>query len=109
MIELTEQAGLTPPEFECSGGEVLVRFRPTRYVPPTRVGHNLSTLQQDLLAVLAQIGPARLSHIHSILSKEVPERTVQNNLQMLRSLGLIDLTGSGRARRWTLKYPDNKV
>lgn len=103
MAELTEQAGLAPPEFESGGGEVLVRFRPTGYVPPTRVGHNLSQLQRELLETLAQIGPASLGQVRGRLASETPERTVQDNLQLLRRLGLIDSVGQGRGARWMLK------
>jgi ATP-dependent DNA helicase RecG len=103
MAELTEQAGLAPPEFECATGEVLVRFRPTRYVPPTRVGHDLAPLQRELLDVLARIGPASLKELKDGLVSETPDRTVQDNLQMLRRLGLVDGIGKGRGARWMLK------
>jgi len=97
------QAGLDPPEFECRGGEMLVRFHPTRYVPPTRAGHELSALQRALLEVLAQIGPASLKQVRASLPTPAPERTVQDNLQLLRSLGLVELTGQRRTARWVLK------
>jgi ATP-dependent DNA helicase RecG len=103
MAELTEQAGLAPPEFECSTGEVLVRFWPTRYVPPTRVGHDLSPLQRELLEVLATSGPASLKQIRSSMPTASPERTVQDNLQLLRRLSLVDVTGQRRTARWRLK------
>lgn len=103
MAELTEQAGLPPPEFECRAGEVIVRFRPTRHVPLTPVDHDLSPLQRELLEVLAQVGPASLKQIRSGLPSGTPERTVQDNLQLLRRLGLVDATGQGRGARWTLK------
>ncbi len=102
MAELTEQAGLAPPEFESSAGEVLVRFRPTRYVPPTRIAHDLSPLQRELLDVLARHSSASLKQIRASLSAETSERTVQDNLQMLRRLGLIELTGTRWAARWML-------
>lgn len=35
MGELTERAGLAPPEFEERTGDLVVRFRPTQYVAPT--------------------------------------------------------------------------
>ena len=37
------------------------------------------------------------------LVSETPDRTVQDNLQMLRRLGLVDATGKGRGARWMLK------
>jgi len=103
MAELTAEAGLAAPEFESSGGQVLVRFRPTRYVPPTRIGHNLSPLQQELLDIVAQTGAISLGGIRAILTSEIPEGTVQDNLRLLRTLGLVDVRGTGRGARWMLK------
>ena len=60
MIELTERAGVPAAEFEVSGGEVRVCYCPRWYVPPTRIGHDLSPLQRELLGILAQRGPLRL-------------------------------------------------
>ncbi|MCO5178263.1 MAG: putative DNA binding domain-containing protein [Thermomicrobiales bacterium] len=111
MAELTERAGLVPPEFESSGGEVLVRFRPTRYVPPTRISHILNPLQRDVLEILSRLGPSHLHTIVSNLSIPTPERTIQDNLQMLRRLGMVDVVGRGRGARWLLlgnaSLPDN--
>jgi ATP-dependent DNA helicase RecG len=104
MAELTEQAGLAPPEFEVAAGEVTVRFRPTRYVPPMRVGHDLSPLQRDLLEVLERIGPASLSQVMHVLPTSTPEPTVKENLRVLKLLDLTDHNGKmGRNSRWMLK------
>ena len=103
MIELTERAGLAAPEWEATPYDVTVRFRPTRYVPPTRVGHDLTPLQRDVLDVLARLGPSPLGRIMTELATDVPMRTVQDNLQMLRRLNLIDVSGSKRGARWELK------
>ena len=102
MVELSAQAGLNPPEFEVAGGEVVVRFGSRRYVAPAQVSHDLSALQRELLDVLAQHGSASLREIIGSLSAETPERTVQDNLQLLRSLRLVDLSGRSRAARWML-------
>ena len=103
MAELTAEAGLVPPEIEVVAGEVLVRFLPTRYVSPTRVGHDLTPLQRELLEVLAQTGPVSLSVLRNSLSSTPPRRTVQDNLQMLRLLNLVDSSGKGVGARWKLK------
>jgi len=103
ITELTEQAGLVRPEFEESAGEVIVRFFPTGYVPPSRVSHDVTPLQQEILEFLAHAGPVRLSQIVEGLPSGTPERTVQDNLQLLRKLGLVDLKGYTRASRWMLK------
>lgn len=103
MAELTEQAGLVPPEFEATGTDVLVRFRPVRYVPPTRVNRDLSALQQEILRILADRGPLSLGDIRSGLSKKTARRTVQDNLRALRILDLVESTGRGAGARWGLK------
>ena len=103
MAELSEQAGLAPPEFESRAGEVLVRFFPMGYVAPTRVDHDLSPLQRELLHILAQSAGMPLKELRENLAATVPRRTVQDNLQLLRGIGLIDVVGVGLGARWTLK------
>lgn len=103
MAELTQQAGLTPPEIEDGVGEVIVRFHPTSYVPPQRIGHDLSDLQRQLLNIISEKGRTSLSDIMDVLQQETPQRTVQDNLQLLRQLGLIELQGQGRWARWSLR------
>ena len=107
MIELTEQAGLIPPQFEERGGEIVVRFQPVHYVPPTRVEQDLSNLQQSILKVIATEGEVALSDIREALDN-VPRRTVQDNLQTLRSLDLIILDGRGAGARWQLASHDDQ-
>ncbi|HEX6748995.1 MAG TPA: ATP-binding protein [Longimicrobium sp.] len=102
IVELTGQAGLVEPEFEERGGEVVVRFFPLGYVPPTRVSRNLSRAQQEVLEVLATIGPAPLREIEAGLRTASPRQVVQETLYSLRTLGLVELTGRTRASRWKL-------
>jgi ATP-dependent DNA helicase RecG len=103
MAEATEEAGLPPPEFEERGGEVVVRFRPTRYVAPSRTTHDLTPLQRDLLQALGDGGPMALSAIMERLDTDAAERTVQKDLGILRDLAMIELRGHGRGARWSLK------
>lgn len=104
MGELTERAGLAPPEFEERTGDLVVRFRPTRYVAPRRVEHDLTPLQRELLEILGTGPPdgLALSEIRGELSSPVPERTVQHTLGTLRDLRLADSTGWARGARWRL-------
>jgi ATP-dependent DNA helicase RecG len=102
MAELMAGAGLMPPEFESRAGEVVVRFRPTGYVPPTRADHSLSPLQREILRVLASSGPTAHAQIMGALSTAVAARTLQENLDLLRRLGLVFLEGRGRGARWAL-------
>lgn len=103
IVRLIDRAGLAEPEFEERTGDVVVRFFPTGYVPPSRISHDLTPLQQSLLALLANLGNAPLGDIEGHLSGSPARRTIQENLQVLRSLALVDLTGHGRGARWSLK------
>jgi ATP-dependent DNA helicase RecG len=103
IIALAQAAGLPAPEFEATRRDVTVRFRAGGYVAPTRIDHDLSVLQRRILTVLAELGPASLGQIKRFLEGEVPERTLQDNLQMLKGLGLVDLSGARRAARWSLR------
>lgn len=100
MAELTEQAGLVPPEFEERSGELVVRFRPTHYVAPRRTQHDLSPLQQELLQIVGNRGPVAISEIEAELTEEVARRTVQKHLVILRELGLVTMVGEKRGARW---------
>jgi len=102
MAEATEEAGLPPPEFEERGGEVVVCFRPTRYVAPSRTTHDLRSLQRDLLNVLGNQGPMALSDIIERVDPDVADRTVQRNLKTLRELSMVELRGHGRSARWMI-------
>jgi len=103
MAELTRRAGLLAPEIETGVGEVIVRFRPTKYMAPERVGHNLTPLQRQLLQVLANRGACSLADIMDQLPAEASKRTVQDNLRLLLQLELVDLHGERRWARWMLK------
>src|SRR5215203_4122521 len=103
MIELNKSAGIPAPEFLANPRSFTVVFRPTVYVAPTRVETDLSLLQQEILTVLAASGPLPLRRLLKLLPEETPLRSVQNNLQALRTLGLVDFSGSTAAARWSLR------
>lgn len=102
MAELTDRAGLAPPEIEAGVDEVIVRFRPTGYVPPERIGHDLSDLQRQLLQRLADSGPSSLSAVMHALPTGIARRTVQDNLRLLQQLGMVELRGERRWAKWML-------
>ena len=101
MVELTRLAGLPSPEIEDVGGGVTVRFRPSRYVPPQRVGRDVTKRQQAILALLATAGDGlALREIYARLEKPVTGRQVREDLAILRTLGLASPEGHGRSARW---------
>jgi ATP-dependent DNA helicase RecG len=103
ITELARQAGLAAPEFEVSGGEVRVRFHPSTYVAPTRVGRDLTSLQRQLLEVVSEARSASLRDIRGRLAGAPADRTIRENLAILRNLDLLETTGHGRGARWILR------
>ncbi len=104
IVELVTQAGLPKPEIEEIPGCVTVRFRPSRYIPPQRVGHNLTERQRLILVLInnATDGLA-LREMYPQLEEGVTRRQLQWDLEFLRSLNLIILEGRGPGARWKLK------
>lgn len=102
MTQLTTEVGLPRPEFEEMAGALIVRFRPSRYLPPQRIGRDLTLQQQNLLALLATRGSMPLGRIVESLDT-TERRSVQGDLQFLRSLDLVQGLGHGRGARWRLK------
>jgi ATP-dependent DNA helicase RecG len=101
MAELTEQAGLPRPEFQETAGTLLVRFRPSHYLPPKRVGHDLAEQQQAILQLLAEDGGLALSEIHQRLGLGTL-RSIREDLAFLKRLGMLDSSGHARGARWHL-------
>lgn len=102
MAELTERAGLPRPEIEEAGGCVIVRFRPSRYIPPRQVKKDLTDRQQAILQFLSQHpwGAARGEIIRALKLGKVAAR---DDLDRLRSLEMIETYGHGRGAVWRLK------
>ena len=101
MAELTTSAGLPKPEIEDVSGCVTVRFRPSQYVPPQRVGRDLTERQQTILAMLDQADRGlALREIYAQMKLQASQRQVREDLAILRMLGLAVSKGRGRGARW---------
>jgi ATP-dependent DNA helicase RecG len=105
MAELANLAGLPRPEIEEAGGCVTVRFRPSRYEPPQRIGHNLTAQQQAVLRILAGGRRRAVRQILLELGPQAGSRSVRDDLAFLKDLGLVHLEGHGRGARWFLSGP----
>jgi ATP-dependent DNA helicase RecG len=105
IVELCVRAGHPEPEFEETAGEVVVRFVASGYVPPHRVNHDLSDRQRRILHALRGGARLRSGEIRSALSPTASATAVRDELNLLRSLGLIDGAGHGAGARWWLKSP----
>ncbi len=103
MAEMAERAGLPRPEIADLAGGVVVCFRATRYLPPTKIGHELTERQRKVLDVLASAGPLRLGEILSAIQSAATERALRDELNHLRRLKLVICRGYARGARWHLK------
>ena len=104
IVELTTGAGLPVPQFSERAGEVIVSFFPTRYVAPSRIEHDLSTLQQQILAVVGRHNGIALKQLLLELGRlPVAKRTIQQDLNLLAQVGLVERYGWGGGARWYLK------
>ena len=102
IVELCQAAGHPEPEFEQRAGEVVVRFIAGDYTPPHRIGHDLSDRQRQVLLILAGGVTKRFSDIYQQLENPPAERTVREDLRLLRELGMVELSGHGAGARWKL-------
>lgn len=111
MVELTRKAGLPRPDIETISGAVTVRFLPSHYIPPQRVGHDLSVQQQNILRVIGQYRSLALGEVETnlldMLGNSVERRSIRSDLYFLRDIGLIRHNGvRGRGARWLLAEDD---
>jgi alcohol dehydrogenase len=85
MVELAEKAGQPRPEIEESGGCVVVRFQPGRYVAPQQIKRDLTKRQSSILQFLATKSSG-LSRAEISKALRLPLLTVRDELERLRSL-----------------------
>lgn len=102
IIELCVRAGQPEPEFLEQGGAVGVRFLPSGYVPPLRVGHRLTDRQREILRLLADTRTLAFREIRSHWEAPPPDRTLREDLLHLKRLGLLTSVGHGRGAVWLL-------
>jgi ATP-dependent DNA helicase RecG len=103
LEELTVRAGLPRPEIIEAGGCVMVRFSPSRYVPPQRVAQNVTERQQRVLAFLSGCpSGAPVREIAAGLGLSETPRSLREDLTTLKLLGLVSGDGWGRGARWRL-------
>ena len=102
IVELCLRAGHPEPEFLEVAGAVGVRFLPSGYVAPLRVGHDLTDRQRRILQAVAGERTMPFASIRAQVGPAIAERTLRDDLLHLKRLGLISSRGHGRGAVWFL-------
>jgi ATP-dependent DNA helicase RecG len=102
IVELCVRAGHPEPEFLENAGAVGVRFLPSGYVAPHRVGHDLTDRQRRVLQALGAGKSRPFASIRAQVDATIAERTLRDDLLHLKRLGLIGSRGHGRGATWFL-------
>ncbi len=100
IVELCVQAGHPEPEFIEQAGALGVRFLPSAYIAPHRVGHALTSRQRRILQSLAARQDATFGELRSLAGPTVAVRTFRDDLLHLKRLRMIGLRGRGRGATW---------
>jgi ATP-dependent DNA helicase RecG len=103
IVNWCVEAGQPEPQFEEQAGAVVVRFLPSGYHPPLRVSHDLTDRQRQILLILSDGQRWRVRDILEKLPEPPAPRTLREDLQLLKRVGLIESAGRSVAARWWLK------
>jgi ATP-dependent DNA helicase RecG len=104
IVRLCVEAGHPEPEFLEQANSFVVRFLPNGYIAPHRIAHNLSDRQRVILQSLFNAFNKGLTftEIKSKFSNPPADRTLRDDFQHLKRLGLIHVSGKGRGAKWSL-------
>jgi ATP-dependent DNA helicase RecG len=108
IVELCVEAGHPEPGFVEQAGAVGVRFIPSGYVAPHRVGHNLTERHREILQVLASAEHLALREVRDRVLDPPADRTLGDDLSHLKKLGLVNSSGHGRGAVWFLMGQDRE-
>lgn len=103
IVELCTRAGRPEPEFGQQAGSVWVRFLPGTAVPPRRIRSDLLDRQREIFDILARAPRLAAREIRLQMAAPPNDRTVRQDLLLLKRLGLVRLEGHGRGARWLLE------
>ncbi len=104
IVDLCIKAGHAEPIFFEQANSFVIRFASIQYVPPNQISLKLTERQREMLQIIAeskQIG-ASFSLIQEKITHPLPKRSLQEDCQHLKRLGLITFSGFGRGAKWYL-------
>lgn len=102
IVSLCVGAGHPEPEFFEQSNSFVVRFLASSYLAPHRITHDLSERQRMILQSISNANGKGLSlvEIKSKLDPHLSERSLREDFQHLKRLGLINISGWGRGSKW---------
>lgn len=103
MVEQTLEAGLLEPEMIDSRLAFTVRFNSNRESMANGEPQETSDIQDEILAVLRELGSAPLRDIVAHLQPDRNRDQVRNGLRALQDRGAIVRTGATNSSRWRLR------
>ncbi len=112
IVKLCVEAGHPEPEFFEQANSFVVRFLPNGYIAPHRITHDLTDQQRMILQSLSEASRKGLSlaDIKNKFPNPPTDRRLRDDVQHLKRLGLIHLSGHGRGAMWKLKMAlNNKI
>jgi ATP-dependent DNA helicase RecG len=102
MIRLCVEAGCPEPQFEERAGEFVVRFLAPSFAPNRPAGLELTDRQARIFG-LFKANPVRtLRDVRDGIDPNLSDSTIRNDLNHLRTLGLVEAVGVGRGAFWRL-------
>jgi len=96
------KAGQPRPEIEESGGCIVVRFQPGRYVAPQQIKRDLTKRPRSILQFPATKSSG-LSRAEIAKARRLPLLTVRDELDHLISTEMVETYGYCRGAVWHLK------
>lgn len=100
MVEQTLEAGLSEPEMIDSRLAFTVRFVAAHSVSEKPLTPEPSSVQEEILAILGQVGEASLRDIVARLEPTHTRRQVRHGLERLQLEGLVLRSGATTNSRW---------
>ncbi len=104
ILSLCVKAGHPEPDFFEQSNSFAIRFMPTGYIAPHCISHNLTDRQRQILQTLSfSYGRGiTFSDVKSKIANRPADRTLRDDFQHLKRLGLVSSMGRGRGAKWVL-------
>lgn len=103
IVEETLEAGLAEPEMFDSRLAFTVRFNARGESTPAKGAQESSSIQEEILEVLRELGSAPLRDIVAHLQPARNRDQVRNGLRALQDRGAVVRTGATNSSRWQLR------